>query len=100
MNKKVLLTLAAVAAIAIGVVGMSAFEAHVINVIAKIEKFEALDNIEGIIDAADAVMVARGDLGIEIDYQRLPLVQTQLVKACQAEGKPVIIATVAKGGCT
>jgi pyruvate kinase len=46
-----------------------------------------------IIREADGIMVARGDLGIEIDYHRLPLVQTELVHACQAEGKPVIIAT-------
>ena len=43
--------------------------------------------------AADAVMVARGDLGIEIDYHILPLVQMRMVEACLAEGKPVIIAT-------
>ena len=53
----------------------------------------AFEHMEEIIREADAVMVARGDLGIEIDYHRLPLVQTQLVRACQAEGKPVIIAT-------
>lgn len=46
-----------------------------------------------IIRETDALMVARGDLGIEIDYHKLPLVQSQLVRECQAEGKPVIIAT-------
>ncbi len=49
--------------------------------------------MEDIIREADAIMVARGDLGIEINYHELPLVQTALVRACQAEGKPVIIAT-------
>ncbi len=63
------------------------------RIVAKIEEHSGVRNMEEIIHAADAVMVARGDLGIEIDYHKLPLVQTQLVKACQAEGKPVIIAT-------
>ncbi|SMP48996.1 pyruvate kinase [Neorhodopirellula lusitana] len=63
------------------------------RIIAKIEEQAGVRNMLAIIRAADAVMVARGDLGIEIDYQRLPLVQTELVQACQAEGKPVIIAT-------
>jgi pyruvate kinase len=63
------------------------------RIVAKIEECSGVEHMDQIIREADAVMVARGDLGIEIDYQRLPLVQTQLVKACQAEGKPVIIAT-------
>ena len=63
------------------------------RIVAKIEECSGVDHMDQIIREADAVMVARGDLGIEIDYQRLPLVQTQLVRACQAEGKPVIIAT-------
>ncbi len=63
------------------------------KIIAKIEDQAGVRNMVEIIRAADAIMVARGDLGIEIDYHRLPLVQTELVQACQAEGKPVIIAT-------
>jgi pyruvate kinase len=63
------------------------------RIIAKIEDQAGVRNMVEIIRAADAIMVARGDLGIEIDYHRLPLVQTELVQACQAEGKPVIIAT-------
>lgn len=63
------------------------------RIIAKIEDQAGVRNMKEIIREADGVMVARGDLGIEIDYQQLPLVQTELVKACQAEGKPVIIAT-------
>lgn len=63
------------------------------KIIAKIEDQAGVRNMLEIIREADAVMVARGDLGIEIDYHRLPLVQTELVAACQAEGKPVIIAT-------
>ena len=63
------------------------------RIIAKIEEQSGLRNLEGIVKAADAVMVARGDLGIEIDYHVLPLVQTRIVEACFTEGKPVIIAT-------
>lgn len=62
-------------------------------VIAKIEKPEALDVIDDIIDATDAVMVARGDLGVEIPMQNVPLVQKMLVKKCQQNSKPVIVAT-------
>jgi len=62
-------------------------------VIAKIEDQAGVQNMRAIVDAADAIMVARGDLGIEIDYHRLPLVQTELVKECRRAGKPVIIAT-------
>lgn len=63
------------------------------RIIAKIEDQAGVRNRHSIIRETDAVMVARGDLGIEIDYHRLPLVQTDLVAACKAEGKPVIIAT-------
>jgi pyruvate kinase len=63
------------------------------RIIAKIEDQGGLRNLEGIVKAADAVMVARGDLGIEIDYHTLPLVQTRIVNLCLTEGKPVIIAT-------
>lgn len=63
------------------------------KIIAKIEDQAGVRNMREIIREADGIMVARGDLGIEIDYHCLPLVQTDLVRACQAEGKPVIIAT-------
>jgi pyruvate kinase len=63
------------------------------RIIAKIEDQSGLRNLEAIVKEADAVMVARGDLGIEIDYHILPLVQTKIVDICLAEGKPVIIAT-------
>ncbi|HWE03231.1 MAG TPA: pyruvate kinase [Tepidisphaeraceae bacterium] len=63
------------------------------RIIAKIEDQGGLRNLEAIVKAADAVMVARGDLGIEIDYHILPLVQTRIVETCLTEGKPVIIAT-------
>src|SRR5450432_1264222 len=63
------------------------------RIIAKIEDQGGLRNLTSIVKAADAVMVARGDLGIEIDYHTLPLVQTRIVEACLSEGRPVIIAT-------
>ncbi len=63
------------------------------RIIAKIEDQAGVRNMEEIVRESDGVMVARGDLGIEIDYHQLPLVQSELIRACQAEGKPVIIAT-------
>jgi pyruvate kinase len=64
-----------------------------IPIIAKIEKQAALANIDAIIAAADAVMVARGDLGVEIDIERVPLVQKSIIQKCNVAGKPVITAT-------
>ncbi len=63
------------------------------RIIAKIEDQGGLRNLEGIVKIADAIMVARGDLGIEVDYHTLPLVQTRIVELCLTEGRPVIIAT-------
>ncbi len=62
-------------------------------VIAKIEKPEALDALEEIVEVADAVMVARGDLGVEIDVAQTPIVQKRIIKVCQQYSKPVIVAT-------
>lgn len=66
---------------------------RVVPVIAKIEKPEALEQIDGIIAAADGVMVARGDLGVEILPERVPLIQKEICRKANAAGKPVIIAT-------
>lgn len=62
-------------------------------IIAKIEKPEALEEIDRIIDAADGIMVARGDLGVEVDFHRVPLIQKNLIKKCTEKSKPVIVAT-------
>ena len=63
------------------------------KVVAKIEKQEALDQLEAIIDATDAVMVARGDLGVETDVAMMPIVQKRIVAMCRLYQKPVIVAT-------
>ena len=63
------------------------------QVVAKIEKPEALDELDEIVEAADAVMVARGDLGVEIDIAQVPVVQKEIIAVCHRHHKPVIIAT-------
>ncbi|MEP2667533.1 MAG: pyruvate kinase [Cyclobacteriaceae bacterium] len=63
------------------------------RIVAKIEKPEALEDIDSIIDATDAVMVARGDLGVEIWMEDVPIVQKNLIEKCNKASKPVIVAT-------
>jgi len=63
------------------------------SVLAKIEKPAALENLGQIIDLSDAVMVARGDLGVELPPEDVPSVQKRIVRACRTAGKPVVIAT-------
>ncbi len=64
-----------------------------IPLISKIEKHEAIDDIEGILRASDGVMVARGDLAVELSPERVPIEQKRIVARCRRLGKPVIVAT-------
>ncbi|HEY8689444.1 MAG TPA: pyruvate kinase [Chitinophagaceae bacterium] len=63
------------------------------KVIAKIEKPEALTNIRDIIIESDAIMIARGDLGVELPIEKVPLIQNELIRKCMHRAKPVIVAT-------
>jgi pyruvate kinase len=67
-------------------------KSHVM-VIAKIEKYEAVNNFDGILNSADAIMVARGDLGIEMEPEDIPHIQKDIIKKANMMGKPVITAT-------
>ena len=64
-----------------------------IRIVSKVEKREAVEAMQEIIEVSDAIMVARGDLGIEMPAERVPIVQKQLVSACRKASKPVIVAT-------
>ncbi len=63
------------------------------KIVAKIESQKALDNLNEIIDAADVIMVARGDLGVEVPIERLAHIQKQMIRKCRVANKPVITAT-------
>lgn len=64
-----------------------------IKIVAKIESPEGVNNMDEILDISNAVMVARGDLGVEVDLEDVPFIQKQLIKKCNIAGKPVIVAT-------
>jgi len=63
------------------------------ELISKIERREALQNIGSIVEASDAIMVARGDLGVELEIEKVPLAQKEIIRVCNLRGKPVITAT-------
>lgn len=66
---------------------------HYAKVIAKIEKPEAVKNLKAIVNASDAIMVARGDLGVEVPMEKLPAIQKDIIKRCLQKSRPVIVAT-------
>ena len=63
------------------------------SIVAKIENREAIDNIDNIIEAADGIMIARGDMGVAIPIYEVPIVQKHIIRKCNAAGKFVITAT-------
>lgn len=63
------------------------------RIVAKIEKPQAVRDIDAIIEAADAIMIARGDLGVEMPMQTVPMIQKEIIRKCRNAGKPVIVAT-------
>ena len=64
-----------------------------IDIIAKIESAEAIPHLDEIIAVADGIMIARGDLGAELPYEEVPLLQDEIIKKCRLVGKPVVVAT-------
>ncbi len=73
--------------------GLRAIIPKSIRLVAKIEKDTAVNNLNGILEASDAVMVARGDLGVELPFEQVPLVQKRIILRANRHGKPVITAT-------
>ena len=60
---------------------------------AKLEKPSGIRGLDGIVEASDAIMVARGDLGVEMPQEQVPVIQKRIIKACREAGKPVVVAT-------
>ncbi len=66
---------------------------RIIPIISKIEKWEAVENIEKIVEVSDGIMVARGDLGVEVPVEKVPIIQKKIISISNKKGKPVITAT-------
>lgn len=66
---------------------------HPVKIIAKIERPQAVEKIESIIDAADGIMIARGDLAVEVPFEKVPAISRKIVRLCREKNKPVIMAT-------
>jgi pyruvate kinase len=71
-----------------------------IGIISKIEREEAISNIESIANASDGIMIARGDMALNIDFSKVPLVQDRIIEVCRKAKKPVIVATQMLGSMT
>ncbi|MAZ93119.1 MAG: pyruvate kinase [Bacteroidales bacterium] len=71
----------------------TSFEDHYIPIISKIEKPQAIDNLEEILEESDGIMVARGDLGVEMDLAEVAILQKKIIHMCKLHMKPVIVAT-------
>ena len=63
-----------------------------IKIIAKIESTQGIENFEEILEAADGIMVARGDMGVEVAYEKLPGIQKKFIRRCVQSGKPIMLA--------
>ena len=63
------------------------------RIMAKLEKPSAIENLDGIVELSDGIMIARGDLGVELPLERVPIIQYRIVRACRRAGKPVVVAT-------
>ncbi|HEX7481606.1 MAG TPA: pyruvate kinase [Polyangiales bacterium] len=66
---------------------------HHAKIISKIENQEGVDNFDSILEASDGIMIARGDLGVEVEFSELPIIQREINRKCVVAGKPVIVAT-------
>jgi pyruvate kinase len=64
-----------------------------VGIVSKLEKPSALDQLEAIVEMSDAVMVARGDLGVEMPMEKVPVLQKRIIRSCRAHGRPVVVAT-------
>ena len=72
---------------------ISARTSHPVKIIAKIERPQAVEKIEEIVDAADGIMIARGDLAVEVPFEKVPAISRKIVRLCREKNKPVIMAT-------